>query len=107
MDFKLIKDPNNEIDFYNNYTYDISDNGVKKYFDLLSFKYITYTNTAHFVIGYGYRDIDYYTMNYSNGSTYLFDNMFFFIVANGWGGKSYINSKNSDIAISYSIYPKN
>lgn len=61
--------------------------------------------SAHTVVGYGYRTHEFYQPHPFYGYPILsrIDN--FLVVANGWGGTSYINTADDDIGMAYSIYP--
>jgi hypothetical protein len=63
--------------------------------------------SAHTVVGYGYRTHTFYQMHPYYGYDYVsrIDN--FMVVANGWGGTSYVNASDDDIGMAYSVYPTN
>lgn len=77
--------------------------GTPYYYYLLTETYEYYSNTAHLVIGYGYKEVNYYKINIY-GNLYLDKTDKYFIVANGWGGTSFIKNATSDISIAYSLY---
>ncbi len=77
--------------------------GTPFYYYLLTEEFTLYSNAAHMVIGYGYKEIDYYKINIY-GNLYLDKTDKYFTVANGWGGTSYIKNVTSDISIAYSLY---
>ncbi len=101
MDYELYVDSESiEYDDYYFYTY----YGQKVWYDTVTRIYKEYSNSAHTVVGYGYTVIDYYKINYY-GNLYKSKTDKYFVVANGWGGTSLINSTNSDISIAYSVFP--
>ena len=55
------------------------------------------------VIGYGYKEVKYYKLNVY-GNLYHDKTDRYFVVANGWGGTSYIKNATADISIAYSLY---
>ena len=58
--------------------------------------------SAHVVVGYGFNKYSFYT--YIGGSMMLVREDEFMIVANGWGGRSYINIEDNDIGMAYSLF---
>ncbi|MGD9910348.1 MAG: hypothetical protein AB7U79_07100 [Candidatus Izemoplasmatales bacterium] len=104
-------DTSADFTFYNgNYT-DITDGvpdlytiyGTPYYYHLLTEEFVEYSNSAHMVVGYGYKEVKYYKIDLY-GNLYHDKTDQYFIVANGWGGTSYIKNATSDISIAYSLY---
>lgn len=60
--------------------------------------------SAHTVVGYGYRIYQFYQIHPYYGYPVLSRTDNFIIVANGWGGTSYINASDNDIGMAYSVY---
>lgn len=85
FDFTLIKDPQTDI-------------VLDSWYGQGSYIYTEYSG-AHVVVGYGYK-----TFNYYNEYALLVRKDEFMIVANGWGGKSYINIEDNDIGMAYGLY---
>lgn len=97
---------------YNNGIYTDIDDGIpglytiygsSYYYYLLTEEFTEYSNTAHMVVGYGYKEVKYYKISIY-GNLYHDKTDQYFIVANGGGGTSYIKNATSDISIAYSLY---
>ena len=73
--------------------------------DEITFNYMTYSG-AHTVVGFGYKTMNFYSVNFY-GNSYLVHSDNFMIIANGWGEISYINSNSDAIYKAYGIYPTN
>lgn len=72
----------------------------------ISYTYREYPSmNAHTVVGYGYRTYTLYTYEQFIGIEYGSTIHNFMVVANGWGGTSYINASDNDIGMAYSVYP--
>ena len=73
----------------------------------VSYTYETYNiPSAHTVVAYGYRTYDFYHLmigpNYGYTSWVRQDR--FMVVANGWGGTSYVNASHDDIGMAYGLH---
>jgi hypothetical protein len=84
FDYTMIKDPQTDI-------------VLNSWYGLGSYTYNEFLG-AHVVVGYGYKTYNFYN-EYA-----LIRKDEFMIVANGAGGKSYINIEDNDIGMAYGLY---
>ncbi len=74
------------------------------YYDTISMEYREDSNMIHTVVGVGTKTFKYFKLDLYTGEQYLAKTDDYFVIANGWGGLSYIKKDNRDIAVAYSVY---